>query len=142
MSVTCTWWGRQHSTATHAKITRSFGWCTQKYSKENRKQASFMSKTWFYSLAPLFWFYCFLIRTLIYFVLLFINVAGVKTLTTMLIPGTTLIKNGSSFPLPRLLRAPRILKMAHLSHHHAYSGQHVYSRGKSNQIIVNPLHRR
>ena len=104
--------------------------------------SSFMSKTWFYSLAPLSWFFCFLIRNLIHFVLLFITVTGVKILTTMLIPGTTLIKNGSSFPLPRLLRAPRILKMAHLSHHHAYSGQHVYSRGKSNQIIVNPLHRR
>ena len=49
----------------------------------------------------------------------------------MLIPGTTLIKNGSSFPPPRLLRAPCKLKMVHLSHHHAYSGQHVYSGGKS-----------
>ena len=29
--------------------------------------SSFMSKTWFYSLAPLFWFLCFLIRNLIYF---------------------------------------------------------------------------
>ena len=27
-----------HSTATHAKITPSFGWYTQKYSKENQKQ--------------------------------------------------------------------------------------------------------
>ena len=44
---------------------------------------------------------------LIHFVLLFITVTGVKILTTMLIPGTTLIKNGSSFPPPRLLRAPR-----------------------------------
>ena len=33
----------------------------------------------------------------------------------MFIPGTTLIKNGSSFQPPRLLRLPRSLKMAHLS---------------------------
>ena len=45
--------------------------------------------------------------TLIHFVLLFITVTALKILTTMLIPGTTLIKNGSSFPPPRLLRAPR-----------------------------------
>ena len=54
----------------------------------------------------------------------------------MLIPGTTLIKNGLSFLLPRLLRAPRELKMAHFSHHHAYSGQHVYSGGKNNRIPI------
>ena len=29
--------------------------------------SSFMTKTWFYSLAPLFWFFCFLIRNLIHF---------------------------------------------------------------------------
>ena len=101
---------RQHSIAACAKINRSFGWCTKSIrtiieSKQWTYCSSFMSKTWFYSLAPLFWFYCFLIRTLIYFVLLFINVAGVKTLTTMLIPGTTLIKNGSYFSPPHLFRA-------------------------------------
>ena len=46
----------------------------------------------------------------------------------MLIPGNTLIKNGLSFPPPRLFRAPPQLKMAHLSHHHAYSGQHTSFR--------------
>ena len=51
-----------------------------------------------------------MIRNLIYFFLLFIAVTGVKILTTMLIPGTTLIKNGSSFLPLRLLRAPRVDK--------------------------------
>ena len=51
-------------------------------------------------------FFGFQLVTLIHFVLLFITVTDVKVLTTMLIPGTTLIKRGSSFPPPRLLRAP------------------------------------
>ena len=93
--------------------------------------SSFMSKTWFYSFAPLFWFFCFLISNLIHFFFLFIAVTGLKILTTMLIPGTTVIKNGSPFPPPRLLRAPRYLKMPHLFHHHTYSGYHVYLGGKS-----------
>ena len=79
--------------------------------------SSFMLKTWFYSLARLFWFFCFLIRNLIPFFLLFIAVIGLKILTTMFIPGTTLIKNGSLF------------------HHHAYYGHRVYSGGKSNLFI-------
>ena len=33
---------------------------------------------------------------------------GVKILTTVLIPGTTLIKNGSSLPPPRLFWATRL----------------------------------
>ena len=49
-------------------------------------------------------FFVFWLETLIRFVLLFIIVTGVKILTTF-IPGTTLIKNGSSFPPPRLFRA-------------------------------------
>ena len=51
-----------------------------------------------------FYFFCFLLETLIHFVLLFITVTGLKILATMLIPGTILIKNGSSFPPPRLFR--------------------------------------
>ena len=47
-----------------------------------------------------------LLETLIHFVLLFITVTGIKILTTMVIPGTTLIENGLSFPPPRLLQAP------------------------------------
>ena len=54
----------------------------------------------------IFWFFCFFwFKTLFHFVLLFVTVTGLKVLTTMLIPGTTLIKNGSSFPPPCLLRA-------------------------------------
>ena len=58
---------RQHSIAACAKINWSFGWCTKSIrtiieSKQWTYCSSFMSKTWFYSLAPLFWFFCFLIR--------------------------------------------------------------------------------
>ena len=59
------------------------------------------------SLNHFFDFFVFYLETLIHFVLLFITVAGLKILTTMLIPDTTLIKSGSSFPPPRLLRASR-----------------------------------
>ena len=52
-------------------------------------------------------FFLFFLETLIHFVPLFITVTGLKILTTMLIPGTRLIKKGLSFPPPRLLRAPR-----------------------------------
>ena len=100
--------------------------------------SSFMSKTWFYSLVPFFWFFVFQLETLIHFVLLFITVTDLKILTTMLILGTTQIKNGSSFPPPRLFRARRLLKMAHLSHHHAYSGQQVYSGVKSTLLYLVP----
>ena len=62
-----------------------------------------MSKTQFYSLAPMF---CFLIRNLIHFFLLFIAVTDLKIHTNMLIPDTTLIENGSSFPPPCLLWTP------------------------------------
>ena len=47
-------------------------------------------------------------ETLIHFVLFFITVTDLGILTNMLIPGTTLIKNGSSFPPPRLFRATRL----------------------------------
>ena len=39
-------------------------------------------------------FFVFRLETLIHFALLFITVTGLKSLTTMLITGTTLIKNG------------------------------------------------
>ena len=79
--------------------------------------SSFTSKTWFYSLVP---FYCcccffFLIKNfIIHFFLIFITVTDLKILTTMLIPGMTLIKNGSSFPSPRLLRATRLFGLLYL----------------------------
>ena len=79
----------------------------------------------------IFFIFYFLIRNFNSFCSFFITVTDLRILTNMLIPGTTLIKNGSSFPPPRLFRAPRLLKIAHLSHHHAQSGQHVYSEGKS-----------
>ena len=41
-------------------------------------------------------FFVFQLETLIHFVVLFITLTDLKTVTTMLIPGTTLIKNGSS----------------------------------------------
>ena len=85
--------------------------------------SSFMSKTWFYSLAPLFWFFCFLIRNFNSFCSSFYycnwpenshhhaysrhhaNKEWLIFPATTFIPGTTLIKNGSSFPPPRLFRA-------------------------------------
>ena len=58
---------------------------------------------------PFLWFFCFvIIRNFNSFCSSFITVTGLKILTTMLIPGTMLIKNGSSFPPPRLFRAPRL----------------------------------
>ena len=87
--------------------------------------SSFILKTWFYSLVP---FFCFLIRNFHSFCSFLITVTDLRILTNMLMPGTTLIKHGSSFPPPRLFRAPRQLKMAHLSHHHAYFGQHTSFR--------------
>ena len=105
----------------HAKL-----WLmTQKYSKENQKQTvnilqQFYVKDMILFASTIFKnLFCFvLIRNFNHFVLLFITVTGLKISTTMLIPGTTLFKSGSSFPPPQLFRAPRELKMAHLSHHH------------------------
>ena len=67
--------------------------------------SSFMSKTWFYSLALLFWLFCLLIRNFNSFCSSFYSL---KIFTTMLIPDNTLIKKGSSFPPPRLFWAPRL----------------------------------
>ena len=81
--------------------------------------SSFMFKTWFYSLVPLFWFCCFLIRNFNSFCYSFYycnwpenshhhaysrhhaNKEWFIFPTTTLIPGTTLIKSGPSFPSPR-----------------------------------------
>ena len=88
--------------------------------------SSFMSKIWFYSLVPFFWFFCFLIRRFNSFCSSFhycnwpenshhhaysrhrANKEWVIFPTTTLIPGTTLIKNGSCFPPLRLFRATRL----------------------------------
>ena len=57
----------------------------------------------------------FLIKNfIIHFFLIFITVTDLKILTTMLIPGMTLIKNGSSFPSPRLLRATRLFGLLYV----------------------------
>ena len=121
---TCSWEGRQHSVAAQAKITRSFGWWRKSIRKRiGNKQwtycSSFMFKTWFYSLVPLFWFCCFLIRNFNSFCYSFYycnwpenshhhaysrhhaNKEWFIFPTTTLIPGTTLIKSGPSFPPPR-----------------------------------------
>ena len=91
-----------------ASITRSFRWCTQKYPKENRKQTMNILWQFYVKNMVLFSYTTFFFRNLIFFFFhLFIAVTGLKILTTMLIPDTTPIKNGSSFPPPRLLRAPR-----------------------------------
>ena len=64
---------------------------------------SFMSKT-----CTIVWFFCFvLIRNFKPFCSFFISVTGLKTFTTILIPGTTVIKNSSSFSPSRLFRATR-----------------------------------
>ena len=57
----------QHSIAAHAKIREALADASKSIRQriENKQWtycSSFMSKTWFYSLAPLFWFFCFLIR--------------------------------------------------------------------------------
>ena len=56
-----------------------------------------------------FFAFGFKLETLIHFVLFFITVTGVKILTTTLITSTTLIKKGSSFPPPHLVRATRLV---------------------------------
>ena len=71
----------------------------------NRMQQFYVKNMILFSCTTSFLY--FLIRNLIHFFLFFIAVTGLKILTTMLIPGTTLIKSGSSFPPPGLLRAPR-----------------------------------
>ena len=70
--------------------------------------SSFMSRTWFYSLAPLFWLFWFLIRNFNSFCSSFYYCNWHKNSYPKLIPGTKLIKNGSSFPPPRLFRATRL----------------------------------
>ena len=88
--------------------------------------SSFMSKTWFCSLAPLFFFFVFYLETLIHFGSSFYycnwlknshlnaysmhhaNLEWLIFLTTTLITGTTLIKNDSSIPPLRLFRATRL----------------------------------
>ena len=108
---------------------------------ENKQWAhcsSFMLKTWFYSLVPFFWFFCFLIRNFNSFCSSFYycnwpenshhhaysrhhsNKEWLIFPTTMLIPGTMLIKSGSSFPPPHLFQATRL-----------------FGRGKSNNLNDN-----
>ena len=85
--------------------------------------SSFIWKTWFYSLVP---FFCFLIRSFNSFCSYFYycnwpesfhhhaysrhqaNKEWLIFPTTTPFLGTTLIKNGSSFPSPRLFRATRL----------------------------------
>ena len=56
-----------------------------------------------------FLFFCFLIRNFNLFCSSFYSCNWPKNSTTMFISGTTLIKNGLSFPPPRLFRATRLL---------------------------------
>ena len=56
----------------------------------------------------IFFIFYFLITNFNSFCSFFITVTDLRILTNMLIPGTTLIKNGSSFPPPRLFRATRL----------------------------------
>ena len=55
-----------------------------------------------------FFILCFLIRNFNSFCSFFITVTDLRIITNMLIPGNMLIKNGSSFPPPRLFRATRL----------------------------------
>ena len=90
----------------HAKVSKENGKKTMNI--HSNEHSSFISKTWFYSLVPFFWFFCFLIRNFNSFCSFFITATGLRILTNMLIPCTMLIKNGSSFPPPRLFRETRL----------------------------------
>ena len=65
-----------------------------------------------------FFILCFLIRNFNSFCSFFITVTDLRILTNMLIPGTTLIKNGLSFPPPCLFWATRLFGMSnyHMTH--------------------------
>ena len=92
----------EHSIASHSKL-----WLIKRESQTNNKHTvSVLCQK--HDFILLHDFFDFLIGNLIHFFLLFIAVTGLKIITTTLIPGTKLMKNGSSFPPPRLLRAPRL----------------------------------
>ena len=94
----------EHSIASHWKLWLMHAKVFKIESQTNNEHTvAVLCQKQFYSLAPLIWFFCFLIRNLIhFFFLLFIAATGLK-IHTMLIPGTTLI-NGSSPPPNPLVR--------------------------------------
>ena len=88
----------------HTKLWLIHAKVFERESKMNILQ-QFYAKDMILFFVPFFLFFCFLIKNFNLFWSSFYYCNCLKILTTMLIPDTTLIKNGSSFPSPSLFRA-------------------------------------
>ena len=100
----------EHSIASHSKLWLMHAKVFNRESQTNNEHtvAVLYQKHDFILLHHFYDVFCFLIRNLIHFFSSFYSCNWPKTSHHHVIPGTTLIKNGSFFPPPRLFRAPRL----------------------------------